>query len=188
MILWITTPAKGKAEAQCSLSSSPPPLAPPRPIELRSLRRSMHIPAFYGLQARTNASRSTFQWGRPVCLRVPGVKPGYAARVKDLMAAGALTPAPPSTGTDELPTNFDATTAFPHCAKVIDDIRDQSACGCCWAFAPAVAPRPTGSASLRTSPCRSLPKTHALASTHLRATAMAAIRQSRGSISPTPGW
>ena len=96
----------------------------------------MHIPAFYGLQARTNASRSTFQWGRPVFLRVPGVKPGYAARVKDLMAAGALTPAPPSTGTNELPTNFDATTAFPHCAKVIDDIRDQSACGCCWAFAP----------------------------------------------------
>jgi hypothetical protein len=28
---------------------------------------------------------------------------------------------------------------FPKCAKVIGDIRDQSNCGCCWAFGTAEA-------------------------------------------------
>lgn len=33
------------------------------------------------------------------------------------------------------PEKFDSEEAWPHCAKVIGDIRDQSNCGCCWAFA-----------------------------------------------------
>jgi cathepsin B len=37
------------------------------------------------------------------------------------------------------PTDFDARKAFPDCAKVIGDIRDQSMCGCCWAFGTAEA-------------------------------------------------
>lgn len=38
-----------------------------------------------------------------------------------------------------LPANFDSEENWPQCAKVIGDIRDQSNCGCCWAFAAASA-------------------------------------------------
>jgi len=37
------------------------------------------------------------------------------------------------------PTEFDSATNWPNCAKTIGDIRDQSMCGCCWAFAAAEA-------------------------------------------------
>merc|ERR1719162_1344639 len=37
------------------------------------------------------------------------------------------------------PTSFDSAANWPKCAKVIGDIRDQSNCGCCWAFAAAEA-------------------------------------------------
>jgi len=40
---------------------------------------------------------------------------------------------------EDVPESFDSATNWPHCAKVIDDIRDQSMCGCCWAFAAASA-------------------------------------------------
>lgn len=36
-----------------------------------------------------------------------------------------------------LPANFDSAENWPQCAKIIDDIRDQSHCGCCWAFGAA---------------------------------------------------
>jgi len=39
----------------------------------------------------------------------------------------------------ELPESFDSETNWPQCAKVIGDIRDQSMCGCCWAFGAASA-------------------------------------------------
>jgi len=42
-------------------------------------------------------------------------------------------------GSVSLPISFDSEVNWPHCAKVIGDIRDQSACGCCWAFAGAEA-------------------------------------------------
>jgi cathepsin B len=38
-----------------------------------------------------------------------------------------------------LPSDFDSKTNWPECAKVIGDIRDQSDCGCCWAFGAAEA-------------------------------------------------
>merc|ERR1712093_338341 len=34
----------------------------------------------------------------------------------------------------DVPDEFDSATNWPQCAKVITDIRDQSNCGCCWAF------------------------------------------------------
>merc|ERR1719313_422515 len=39
----------------------------------------------------------------------------------------------------DIPTDFDSETNWPQCAKIIGDIRDQSNCGCCWAFAGAEA-------------------------------------------------
>merc|ERR1712072_1437590 len=39
----------------------------------------------------------------------------------------------------EIPESFDSATQWPQCAKMIGDIRDQSNCGCCWAFAGAEA-------------------------------------------------
>jgi len=41
--------------------------------------------------------------------------------------------------TMQIPESFDSETNWPACAKVIGDIRDQSMCGCCWAFAASSA-------------------------------------------------
>jgi len=38
-----------------------------------------------------------------------------------------------------VPDSFDSAENWPQCAKIINDIRDQSDCGCCWAFAGAEA-------------------------------------------------
>lgn len=38
-----------------------------------------------------------------------------------------------------IPDSFDSATNWPDCAKIIGDIRDQSNCGCCWAFGGAEA-------------------------------------------------
>merc|ERR1711988_1105595 len=38
-----------------------------------------------------------------------------------------------------IPDNFDSAENWPKCAKIINDIRDQSNCGCCWAFGTAEA-------------------------------------------------
>merc|ERR1712185_519021 len=35
---------------------------------------------------------------------------------------------------DDIPAEFDVRTAFPDCAEVSGNIRDQSSCGSCWAF------------------------------------------------------
>ena len=40
---------------------------------------------------------------------------------------------------EDIPESFDSEENWPHCSKVIGDIRDQSMCGCCWAFAGASA-------------------------------------------------
>ncbi|OLP96713.1 Cathepsin B-like cysteine proteinase 6 [Symbiodinium microadriaticum] len=39
----------------------------------------------------------------------------------------------------DIPEDFDSAAQWPECEKMINDIRDQSNCGCCWAFAGAEA-------------------------------------------------
>ena len=39
----------------------------------------------------------------------------------------------------DIPASFDSAANWPECVEVIGDIRDQSDCGCCWAFAAAEA-------------------------------------------------
>jgi cathepsin B len=49
-------------------------------------------------------------------------------------AAMATVDVPASFDSSALPATFNATAAFPYCSSVIGHIRDQSDCGCCWAF------------------------------------------------------
>jgi len=61
-----------------------------------------------------------------------GVKPESAAAVKALPKKAQLESL-------EVPENFESAEHWPECAKIITDIRDQSNCGCCWAFGAAEA-------------------------------------------------
>jgi len=65
---------------------------------------------------------------------VPGVKPEAMAH-----RAKFATFFKPQLSSVEIPDDFDSETNWPECAKVIGDIRDQSDCGCCWAFGAASA-------------------------------------------------
>jgi cathepsin B len=67
-----------------------------------------------------------------------GVKVDFAAHLASLLAAGRAAYYSSLTN-DTLPKSFDSAEGWPACAGIINDIRDQSACGCCWAFAPASA-------------------------------------------------
>jgi len=67
-----------------------------------------------------------------------GVKGDQKMAVKDMVRQGEMV----ETAVDEqmeIPASFDSAENWPQCAKIIGDIRDQSACGCCWAFAGAEA-------------------------------------------------
>jgi len=64
-----------------------------------------------------------------------GVKPEAMAR----RAEFARTYKSKSLTSQAIPESFDSETNWPQCAKVIGDIRDQSMCGCCLAFAAASA-------------------------------------------------
>jgi len=67
-----------------------------------------------------------------------GVKGDQKAIIKAAIARGEIV----EHVADEnfvAPESFDSETNWPQCAKVIGDIRDQSMCGCCWAFAGASA-------------------------------------------------
>merc|ERR1712072_732616 len=69
---------------------------------------------------------------------VNGVKGDPKAAVKAAVARGEIVPF--EDGSNVLaPDTFDSEKNWPQCAKVIGDIRDQSNCGCCWAFAGAEA-------------------------------------------------
>ena len=60
-------------------------------------------------------------------------------KIKDLLAKNEAERVKPHTSNGTLPTDFDLVQKFPQCTSIINDIRDQSNCGCCFAFAPAGA-------------------------------------------------
>jgi len=69
-----------------------------------------------------------------------GVKPGWNERIAELVKKGKIKRfSMEGLQAQEIPESFDSEQNWPHCAKTIGDIRDQSNCGCCWAFAGAEA-------------------------------------------------
>lgn len=76
--------------------------------------------------------------GNGISKKVLGVKPEAEAMLMKAIATGLVKEAPAG-NTTALPVAFDSETNWPKCAVVIGDIRDQSNCGCCWAFAAAEA-------------------------------------------------
>jgi len=67
-----------------------------------------------------------------------GVKGDVKMAIAIAMSQGEVERFRPRT-TDDLPSSFDSAENWAACSKVINDIRDQSNCGCCWAFAGAEA-------------------------------------------------
>lgn len=69
-----------------------------------------------------------------------GVKPDNAERLRKAVEEGRVEMDTEGNWTaTAIPETFDAAEKWPQCAKVITDIRDQSMCGCCWAFGAASA-------------------------------------------------
>lgn len=69
-----------------------------------------------------------------------GVKGDQKENIKDLIKQGEIQEVLLDDARfGEIPDSFDSAEHWPQCAKLIDDIRDQSNCGCCWAFAGAEA-------------------------------------------------
>eukprot|EP00035_Acanthoeca_spectabilis_P019618 m.429001 g.429001 ORF g.429001 m.429001 type:complete len:362 (+) comp16930_c0_seq1:668-1753(+) len=68
-----------------------------------------------------------------------GVKGDWVADVNNSIAIGDAEVFVPKNPDAPIPDSFDSATNWPTCAKIIGDIRDQSNCGCCWAFGGAEA-------------------------------------------------
>eukprot|EP00930_Biecheleria_cincta_P084373 TRINITY_DN7385_c0_g1_i2.p1 TRINITY_DN7385_c0_g1~~TRINITY_DN7385_c0_g1_i2.p1 ORF type:complete len:379 (+),score=69.89 TRINITY_DN7385_c0_g1_i2:97-1233(+) len=67
-----------------------------------------------------------------------GVIGDQKANIQELIKLGEIEEFVPDANA-AIPEEFDSETNWPQCAKTIGDIRDQSNCGCCWAFAGAEA-------------------------------------------------
>lgn len=67
-----------------------------------------------------------------------GVKGDWHKEIEEAVVKGEIERFSDDSNFDT-PESFDSETNWPQCAKIIGDIRDQSNCGCCWAFAGAGA-------------------------------------------------
>lgn len=63
-----------------------------------------------------------------------GVKGNWQVDIQEAIKQGRMEEYTGANANDAVPEAWDAAEAFPDCAKSIGDIRDQSNCGCCWAF------------------------------------------------------
>jgi cathepsin B len=72
---------------------------------------------------------------KPLC----GVTGNWAEDVAAMFKTGEVVKFVAKNPDAPIPDDFDSETNWPKCAKVIGDIRDQSNCGCCWAFGGAEA-------------------------------------------------
>jgi len=99
-----------------------------------------HINAIPGITWRA-AVDPRFQ-GQPIgaSKSLLGVKEGAKENLETAIRLGTVKKLP-VIQTSSLPASFDSVSnpAWKACAKVIGDIRDQSNCGCCWAFGAASA-------------------------------------------------
>merc|ERR1712110_516744 len=68
-----------------------------------------------------------------------GVKGDQKAIIADLVKRGEIVEHFADVTNAVVPDAFDSAQHWPQCAKIIGDIRDQSNCGCCWAFGGAEA-------------------------------------------------
>merc|ERR1719158_1080581 len=67
-----------------------------------------------------------------------GIKGDHKKAIEDAIASGELVPHEADANA-AIPDSFDSEENWPQCSKIIGDIRDQSNCGCCWAFGGAEA-------------------------------------------------
>merc|ERR1719408_5344 len=67
-----------------------------------------------------------------------GIKGDHKKAIQDAIASGELV-SHQADANAAIPDSFDSEQNWPQCAKIIGDIRDQSNCGCCWAFGGAEA-------------------------------------------------
>ena len=70
-----------------------------------------------------------------------GVKGNWVEDLREAVRQGEVEEyAPhPDTLAVAVPDSFDSATNWPSCGKTLNDVRDQSNCGCCWAFGGAEA-------------------------------------------------
>lgn len=72
-----------------------------------------------------------------------GVKPNWKKELAKAVERGDVkrfdAQAEGIVSTAEIPESFDSAENWPDCSKIIGEIRDQSNCGCCWAFGGAEA-------------------------------------------------
>jgi len=76
---------------------------------------------------------------KPGFSKIYGVKGNVSEAIQKAIARGEIERLLLVDDGEEVPENFDSAEQWPECAKMINDIRDQSNCGCCWAFAGAEA-------------------------------------------------
>jgi len=67
-----------------------------------------------------------------------GVKGNWEADIRESIRLGEIEEFVPDSNA-AVPTEFDSASNWPKCAESITNIRDQSNCGCCWAFGGAEA-------------------------------------------------